>query len=179
MMKSNKSDNKLTLRIANINDLATLNAWDQKEHVIESDPNDDWNWETELLRTPSWRQMYIAEVDGKSIGFLQIIDAYEEETHYWAPVEMGMMAIDIWIGEEAELGKGFGTQMMNLAIEKCFENSSIKGILIDPLKSNTKAHRFYERLGFQVVEERTFGEDECLVYLLKKENWKKATTSTK
>jgi aminoglycoside 6'-N-acetyltransferase len=44
-------------------------------------------------------------------------------------------------------------------------------VLIDPLASNTRAHRFYERLGFEFVERRRFGEDDCLVYQLLRARW--------
>lgn len=40
---------------------------------------------------------------------LQIIDPYEEETHYWGPIKKNKRAIDIWIGEEKNLNKGYGT----------------------------------------------------------------------
>jgi aminoglycoside 6'-N-acetyltransferase len=42
----------MRLRPATIDDLALLCRWDEQPHVVESDPNDDWQWETELLRTP-------------------------------------------------------------------------------------------------------------------------------
>lgn len=154
------------LRPANIEDLDTLNFWDRQKHVIDSDPNDDWNWEIELVRNPFWRELLIAELNKEPLGFIQIIDPYYEETHYLGSVEKGIKAIDIWIGEENNLGKGYGTQMMNLAIERCFNNPGIKYILIDPLASNTKAHKFYERLGFVFLEERWFGEDFTYVYRL-------------
>lgn len=105
---------KLSFRYASIHDLPVLQQWDRNEHVINSDPNDDWNWQEELLRTPTWREQLIAEVDGKPIGFIQIIDPAEEESHYWGNVERNLRAIDIWIGEEEYLGKGFGTQMTML-----------------------------------------------------------------
>ena len=37
-------------------------------------------------------------------------------------------------------------------------------VWIDPLASNEAAIRFYERLGFEFVEERDFGDDHCRVY---------------
>ncbi len=43
--------------------------------------------------------------------------------------------------------------------------------MIDPLASNTRAHTFYERVGFQLVGPRTFGEDDCLVYRLDRYAW--------
>src|SRR5690606_41406213 len=64
---------QIKLRKANISDLNILKYWDEQPHVIESDPNDDWNWENELLRNPEWREMLIAELDDKPIGFIQKI----------------------------------------------------------------------------------------------------------
>ncbi|CAN5391659.1 hypothetical protein BH23BAC3_BH23BAC3_17270 [soil metagenome] len=58
--------------------------------------------------------------------------------------------------------------MMKLAIERCFENPEINGILIDPLINNTNAHRFYERLGFEFLEQRKFDDTVCYVYELKR-----------
>lgn len=156
----------IQLRSANINDLPTLQQWDEQAHVIESDPNDDWNWETELQRTPSWRKQLIAELDSRPIGFIQIIDPALEETHYWGDVPQNLRAIDIWIGEETDLNKGYGTIMMQQAIKLCFDDPEVTAIIIDPLESNTKAHRFYERLGFTIKEKRTLGEDRCCVYQL-------------
>lgn len=58
-------------------DQELLERWDSQPHVIESDPNDDWNWSVELARSPSWGE-----------------------------VESHLRAIDIWIGEEKHLGRG-------------------------------------------------------------------------
>ncbi|GAB3332152.1 GNAT family N-acetyltransferase [Marivirga atlantica] len=159
----------IKLRPATINDLDLLQYWDTQQHVIDCDPDDDWMWEEELKRNPEWREQLIAELDGKAIGFVQIIDPYLEDSHYWGKVPPNKRAIDIWIGEADCLNKGYGSQMMQLAIEKCFSDPAITSILIDPLKSNTKAHQFYERLGFQFVEERTFDTSICYVYELSRE----------
>ena len=158
----------MKLRTASIQDLDLLQYWDTKQHVIDCDPDDDWDWEKELNRSPEWREQLIAEIDREPIGFIQIIDPLLEESHYWGAVEPNKRAIDIWIGEEHNLNKGYGTKMMKLAIDKCFKNELVNGILIDPLKSNTKAHRFYERLGFEFVEERDFDGTACIVYELKR-----------
>lgn len=166
-----QSDTLVFLRPAGQQDVVLLNHWDTLEHVVESDPNDDWNWEVELGRDLFWREQLLAEVDGKAIGFIQIIDPYFEETHYWGPVSQNIRAIDIWIGEKEYLGKGYGTQMMTIAIARCFASPAVSSILIDPLANNTRAHRFYERLGFQFVERRRFGEDDCFVYELTREKW--------
>jgi aminoglycoside 6'-N-acetyltransferase len=161
----------INLRSATPSDLDLLRHWDEQPHVLVSDPNDDWGWEVELNRAPHWREQLIAEVEGRPIGFIQIIDPALEDSHYWGKITENLRAIDIWIGEEADLGKGYGTQMMLLAIAWCFAEPSVTAILVDPLASNTRAHGFYQRLGFQFVERRRFGEDDCFVYRLNRTDW--------
>ena len=156
----------VTLRPATPADLPLLHSWHGKPHVIAATGGDDWGWEAELARNPPWREQFIAEVGGHPIGFLQIIDPAHEDSKYWGCIAEGHRAIDIWIGDDDYLGQGYGTQMMEQAIERSFAEPSVTAILVDPLKSNVRAHRFYERLGFEYVVERCFGEDRCLVYRL-------------
>ena len=165
-----EADLTITLRIANKEDLGLLEYWDTKAHVIASDPDDDWNWKYELQRFPKWREQLVAMLNERPIGFIQIIDPAEEESHYWGAVSNDLRAIDIWIGEEEDLGKGYGTVMMKLALARCF-SSNVKAVLIDPLASNKDAIRFYERLGFQFVEKRKFDESDCCVYKMDRAVW--------
>jgi aminoglycoside 6'-N-acetyltransferase len=163
---------RMRLRPATLEDVELLRRWDDQPHVIDSDPHDDWTWEIELDRSPDWREQLIAEVDGVPIGFVQIIDPAREDSHYWGDVPPDLRAIDIWIGEPTWLGKGYGTQMMRLALARCFAEPAVSAVLIDPLASNTRAHRFYERLGFKFVERRQFGPDDCHVYRLDRADWR-------
>lgn len=161
----------MDLRSATTDDLALLRRWGEQPHVIEAAPNDDWNWEEELQRRLDWRELLIAEEDGRPVGFLQIIDPAREETRYWGECPPGLRAIDVWIGDAADLGRGYGTRMMERAFEHCFAAPEVRAILIDPLVSNLRARRFYERLGFELVEERDFGADRCAVYRLDRSRW--------
>lgn len=132
---------KIRLRAAQVDDIPLLTHWDEQPHVIESDPNDDWNWESGLARDPEWREQLVAEADGVPIGFVQIIDPAREDSHYWGECPPNLRAIDIWIGEASYIGRGFGT----------------------------RARRFYEKIGFTFVDIRRFGEDVCAVYRLDRE----------
>jgi aminoglycoside 6'-N-acetyltransferase len=62
--------------------------------------------------------------------------------------------------------------MMAAVINRCFEEPSVTAIVIDPLNSNTEAHRFYQRLGFKMVGRRMFGEDDCLAHRLERVDWR-------
>ena len=161
----------IRLRPATLADVPLLRHWDEQPHVIESDPNDDWDWEDEIGQDPEFREDLIAEIDGRPIGFLQIIDPAKESTHYWGDVPENLRAIDIWIGEASDLGRGHGTLMMRLALERCFADPAVTAVLIDPLASNVRAIRFYERLGFRFVERRTFGLDDCAVHRIERGEW--------
>ena len=161
----------MTLRTAVLADLPLLEEWDRDPDVIASGGDDDWGWEHELPRTVPWREMWIAEADGESVGFIQAIDAANEETHYWGDVDADVWALDIWIGSPRHRNRGIGTAMLSIAIERCFSVHGAKSVLIDPLASNHRAIRFYQRLGFGPVAERRFGDDDCLVMELAAAEW--------
>lgn len=167
-------DGKVTLRRARPADAALLRAWDGKPHVIaatgaDAEARDDWA--EELAREVDWGEWLLAECDGRPIGVLQVIDPAREATHYWGEIEPDLRALDIWIGEEADLGRGYGSQMLRLVLARCFAAPAVKAVLLDPLVSNRRAHRFYERFGFRRIERRTFGADDCYVYRLERAVW--------
>jgi len=167
---------RIRLRAALPEDAPLLRSWDEAEHVVAADPNDDWEWESELARTPDWREQLMAELDGRPIGLVQIIDPALEDGHYWGDCGSGQRAIDIWIGPADCLGRGFGTTMMQLALARCFAAPEVQAVLIDPLASNIAAQRFYARLGFRFVEARRFGDDDCHVMRLERCDWQSAAT---
>jgi aminoglycoside 6'-N-acetyltransferase len=111
--------------------------------------------------------LLIAEEDGRPIGFVQLTDAHEEESHYWGEVEAGTWTVDIWIGSPQDRGRGLGTQVMRRAVSRNIELHGAGSILIDPRVTNRRAIAFYEQLGFEPVGERTFDDgDVCLVMRL-------------
>lgn len=153
------------LREAHPGDAPLLTVWDDDPDVDDSGGKDDgYDWNVELARTVPWREILIADVDGRPVGVVVLIDAVREESHYWgADVAAGAWAIDIWIGAPGDRNRGIGTQMMRAAVRRCFERHGASTVLIDPLESNADAIRFYERIGFVHLGPRTFGRDRCLV----------------
>lgn len=174
----------ITLRHATLADAHILSLWDQEPHVIQGttdDPDADVAfagavWAEEIAADNDVSRHWIAELDGRPIGAMQIIDPHREPTHYWGEIEPNLRAIDIWIGDVADLGKGLGTQMMRQALALCFADPAVTAVIIDPLASNTRAHRFYQRLGFRPEGRRVFNdEDDCLVHRLTRADWRAAT----
>jgi aminoglycoside 6'-N-acetyltransferase len=165
------SGEKVILRPATIADIDVLRSWDEQPHVIDSSPNDVWDWEYELPRIHDWRELLIAEVNSRPVGFVQIIDPEKEETHYWGDAPPNLRALDIWIGESTDLNKGYGTQMMQQTLERCFSSPEVTAVIIDPLASNTNAIRFYQRMGFVFTEYRWFAEDYCAIHQITRSEW--------
>jgi aminoglycoside 6'-N-acetyltransferase len=65
--------------------------------------------------------------------------------------------------------------MMRIALGYSFSDAGVSAIVIDPLASNTRAHRFYRQLGFLPVERRRLGSDgdDCLVHRLDRAEWRR------
>lgn len=149
-------------------DAAILSRWDADPAVIASNPNDAGrtDWAAEIALNSPYQDILIFEEEGRPVGVVCDIDPAREESHYWGECEEGLRALDIWIGEARDRGRGVGTEMMHLALARAFAEPAVKAAIIDPLASNLRAVRFYERIGFRAVERRWFGRDDCLVMRL-------------
>lgn len=156
----------IDLRAMRADDVELLARWDDDPDVAAAlgGRGADWyDWPVELDRDVGWRELLIAEEDGRPVGFVQLIDACEEESHYWGDVDPGTWALDIWIGSPADRGRGLGTELMRSALDRLFARHRATSVVIDPQVSNTRAIAFYRRLGFVPEEERSFEGDRCLV----------------
>jgi aminoglycoside 6'-N-acetyltransferase len=162
----------IRLRPAGPADETLLTAWQREPHVIAAGAGGDWGWAVELRRQPDWRELLIGELAGRPFGCVQIIDPAREESHYWGDCGPDLRAIDIWIGPAELLGRGLGTQLMRLALARCFAVPQVTAVVIDPLFDNLRARRFSARLGFRFVERRDFHGDDTAVYRLDRADWK-------
>ncbi len=169
----------VVLRAATPDDAHLLHQWDLDPDVIgatTSAPDASVafggiDWHKELSAQSPVSYYLIAEVGGQAIGAMQICDPHEEPTHYWGKVPPNLRAVDIWIGQPEHRERGFGVQMMRLAHARCFEDPTVTAIVIDPLATNERAIRFYERLGYHRLHTRVFGDDRCLVMRLTREQF--------
>lgn len=164
----------LVLRPAAAEDVSWFERWDHDPDVITAtsdDPNatkafESTVWADELAAQSELSRYYVAELDGRPIGAMQICDPQLEPTHYWGEIAPNLRAVDIWIGAATDRGRGHGREMMRLAHELCFADPRVTAIVIDPLASNARALRFYQRLGYRPLGRRFFGDDDCLVHEL-------------
>ena len=174
-------DPRMTLRPMALADVPLLNVWDRQPHVIAAtsdDPNQpkafgDTYWPDELALTAPDNRYVIAEFHGRPIGAMQIIDTC-------APSRRTTGARSSRTCEQSTSGSGrlrisarvTVQMMMRRAFQVCFAEPAVTAIVIDPLASNTRAHKFYRRLGFVPEGRRLFGDDDCLVHRITRKAWR-------
>lgn len=98
---------------------------------------------------------WVAFYDGKPFGFLMtsVIEGPKDEKdpyNKWFSEDYETITLDLLIGDEKYLGKGFAAPMI-----KAFINGKFPGVgkvLIDPEVSNEKAIHVYEKAGFIKIE---------------------------
>lgn len=167
------SSDFLSMRPATLADVAILRHWDEQPHVIACDPNDDWQWESSLAEDTPYTERWIAQWQHRPIGYLEILTPHEDPEQYWGHAPADVRALDIWIGEANDLNQGYGTAMMQWALNRCFAEKKASQVWIDPLADNHDALRFYRRFGFEFLEMRTFGKDLCAVHTLSRANYQR------
>jgi RimJ/RimL family protein N-acetyltransferase len=117
---------------------------------------------------------FIVLVDDKPIGYIQCSDLYAYSQLCQAPKGLfihegaGTFGMDLFIGEEDYLHKGYGTKIVEAFVKKIFEEFSAKLIYIDPDINNKTAIRCYEKAGFMFERIANDGVADCYVMNIQK-----------
>ena len=85
---------------------------------------------------------FIMVVDSKSIGYLQ-----------WYSIEDNSIGIDLFIGEESYLHKGYATYFIK-NIQLYIDAPYLKFIVVDPQENNLSAIKAFTRMGFKKKENK-------------------------
>ncbi|MCR5011110.1 MAG: GNAT family N-acetyltransferase [Lachnospiraceae bacterium] len=153
----NKTDliegKKLNLRRMTVNDTENIIAWRNKPFVVERfiykmpvTADDHRKWIREKVETGIVEQFVIVvKESGQEIGsvYLQKIDHEKHSAEY-----------GIFIGEEDALGKGYGSEAMELILKYAEERLGISTVDLRVLEDNASAMHVYEKNGFKIVEEK-------------------------
>ena len=158
-------------------DIDLWNKWTEIEHVKDT-------WFLEGYETPDYINQkiegngydypYIILVEDKPVGFIQCCDlfAYKSKCENLKGIfldeEPGTFCLDLFIGEEEYLNKGYGSLTVEKFIAKLFKDYNANSILVDPSFSNKRAIRCYEKAGFEFVRVANDGVCDCYVMKLDK-----------
>ena len=102
-------------------------------------------------------QYFVAELDGKVVGYIAIMSLSREEAK-----------IISFAVRKKFRGKGIGKKLLKAAIERCKERGK-KKILLEVRVSNFVAQNLYKKMGFKIIDiipnYYTNGEDAYLMAL--------------
>lgn len=99
-------------------------------------------------------QAYVIYEDDQPLGYIQLYNAYDFPREDQIPLEgmpESLATIDIFIGEEDYVGRGFGSRIIQQFVRK-YVDPHYATCFVDPDTRNASAIRAYEKAGFKKVK---------------------------
>lgn len=88
-------------------------------------------------------------LSGQRIGYVQYYHVSHPEEYQMRGHNFdGLWAMDLFIGEPALWGRGYGKRIVRMILDHLFDVEHAQEVWIDPLVTNTRAIHVYERCGF-------------------------------
>lgn len=138
----------LKFRLFELADLDLYLSWVNQEAIWEVDNSGPYEirtrdtFGTQWQKIVAWGRSWFIEVDGSAIGYIGLIsDAEDAVTHEFFIV----------IGDTREWGKGYGKSAMAWLSQEA-RRQGLDRLTGQVLGNNRRALRFYEALGFVVVD---------------------------
>ena len=166
----------ITFRLMTRDDLPLVHEWHQRPHVARWWTARTTFEETEAHYVPTIKgteptQHYLALLDGEPLGMIQtyLVSDYPD---YAALIEEGegTAGLDLFIGDEAQTGRGLGTEMIRRFVEEIvFARPETIACTADPDLENAASVRAFEKAGFRAVREFVDPEDGQLHALVRRE----------
>jgi AacA4 family aminoglycoside N(6')-acetyltransferase len=162
MNDASSSTGTIRFRPLALGDLAMLHDWLNRAHVVEWWGGDDERPTLEQTIAKYAPRVFaedrvspfIALLDARPIGYTQSYVAMKSGDGWWEDVtDPGVRGIDQFLCNAHELGQGLGTRMVSAFVDKLFEDARVTRIQTDPMPTNTRAIRCYEKAGFQRTRE--------------------------
>jgi len=166
---------RFTFRALTPEDLPLVAAWRRKPHVAAwwGGPPTDEEVRDDLLpdfgSEVLWR--FIAELDGAPVGLVQAYDVMRCDPAWWRDeTDPGARGIDLFLGEEALLGRGLGARMIAAFVRSLFDGDPhVTKVQADPSPSNVRSIRAFERAGFRRVAEIVTPDGPALLMVIRRD----------
>jgi aminoglycoside 6'-N-acetyltransferase len=148
----------ITFRPVEARDIPDLHRWRNEPHVMRWWYEDDDSEPTYDVVARNYgpdhddkEHRYIIEMDGRSIGYIQMY-LLSDWPDYAALIQEQGAGIDLFIGEPDLVNKGVGTEVIDRFLQDVvFADPAIEQCVIDPEISNSAAVRAYTKAGFTPV----------------------------
>ncbi|MBC7841654.1 MAG: GNAT family N-acetyltransferase [Gemmatimonadaceae bacterium] len=148
---------EIVFRPLSADDLPVIHEWINRPHVSAwwdspvtfEDVQADY---APCLAADSDTSVFIAQLDGKAIGFIQSYVAARSSDGWWpTETDPGVRGIDQFLADEDALNRGLGTLMVRAFVARLFTDPAVTRIQTDPNPGNARAIRCYEKAGFERV----------------------------
>lgn len=155
-------------------DLPLLAEWLARPHVAEwwGSPSTLEDLAREYgpdLARPGILGPYFAYLDGEPVAFIQAYDVMTADPEWWREeTDPGARGIDQFLADEAQLGKGLGTELVAQFVAHLFTDPAVTKVQTDPSPSNGRAIRAYEKAGFRLVAEVTTPDGPALLMVIRR-----------
>jgi len=157
---------KVVLRPMTVDEIPVFYKW-----ATQSEATPFWYGELYGDHVPTyeefirdWKEYYFdgsAPEKGRSYAILVGDRAIGQINYNEVNRENNSVELDIIIAEDANKGKGYGTDALKTLVKYLFQNMNIQLCEIEAITKNPRAIRAYEKAGFKIT--RTFISDgvEC------------------
>jgi len=129
-------------------DLPLVGRWLEQPHVAQWWPDPA---QLERIRAhiddPAI-DLFVVHADDRPIGYLQCYDPHAGADHPFADQPPGTRGIDQLIGEPDMVGRGHGSTLTRVFVERLFAAGMPRAVA-DPDPANLRAVRAYEKAGFR------------------------------
>lgn len=139
----------LNIRKTEFNDCTFFEKWEKQDYIKQYLTIEDARCYEAIVREYVTREMdnskeqytILLKQDGKPIGriYLDKIDKKADS----------MDVTRIYIGDEQNIGKGYGREAMILILDYCFNTLKMQRVTLDHYGNNLKASKLYLSLGFK------------------------------
>jgi RimJ/RimL family protein N-acetyltransferase len=128
--------------------------WDESSSVAYPDDELD-KYRARITGADEGTEIFFIRRRGRPIGFIQcyLIDDSDEYGQALA-LDVSAAGIDLFIGELAEIGKGYGPAIIRAFLrDVVFTRYDVAECVIGPSVRNTSAIRAYEKAGFSFFKD--------------------------
>lgn len=139
--------------------------WCQKSHIKDvwfADGYEPPSYITQKIEGNGYDYPFVIIIDEKPVGYIVCCDLYAYRTINPLPKgnftqeDPGSYCIDLFIGNEEYLNRGFGTEIMTQFTQYVIEHFKAEKVLIDPETDNKRAIRCYGKVGYKFLR---YGHD--------------------
>jgi RimJ/RimL family protein N-acetyltransferase len=138
--------------------LVRFREWLNQEHIkpVWQETDDDSELKEKFLNQLPARGVYpyVFTLDRIPIGYIQYYEAKKVGGGWWENEKPGTFGVDLLIGDEKDVGKGLGPNVIRQFIELMkTRESKMTSVIIDPDPKNKSAIRAFEKAGFRIENE--------------------------